>query len=89
MYCSNCGKEIDDKAVVCIHCGVATANMHQTVQSSQPVQQQPNIIINNKATAVSSSGRTRRHYSLALDIIMTIFTGGLWLFWVWLRPKYY
>ncbi|MBQ3094463.1 MAG: zinc ribbon domain-containing protein [Selenomonadales bacterium] len=22
-YCSNCGKEIDDKAVVCIHCGVA------------------------------------------------------------------
>ncbi len=26
MYCSNCGKEIDDKAVVCIHCGCATAN---------------------------------------------------------------
>ncbi len=24
MYCNNCGKEIDDKAVVCIHCGVAT-----------------------------------------------------------------
>lgn len=26
MYCSNCGKEIDDKAVVCIHCGCATSN---------------------------------------------------------------
>jgi len=24
MFCQNCGKEIDDKAVVCIHCGVAT-----------------------------------------------------------------
>ncbi|MGL4849047.1 MAG: zinc-ribbon domain-containing protein [Clostridium sp.] len=24
MYCKNCGKEIDDKAVVCIHCGVPT-----------------------------------------------------------------
>ncbi len=23
MYCSNCGKEVSDKAVVCIHCGVA------------------------------------------------------------------
>ncbi|HAQ56602.1 MAG TPA: hypothetical protein DCR44_04305 [Acholeplasmatales bacterium] len=23
MFCQNCGKEIDDKAVVCIHCGVA------------------------------------------------------------------
>ena len=22
MYCSNCGKEIDDKADVCVHCGV-------------------------------------------------------------------
>lgn len=21
MFCSNCGKEIDDKAVICIHCG--------------------------------------------------------------------
>ena len=26
MYCKNCGKEIDDKAVVCIHCGCAVAN---------------------------------------------------------------
>lgn len=23
MYCKNCGKEIDDNAVVCPHCGVA------------------------------------------------------------------
>ncbi|MBQ7236802.1 MAG: zinc ribbon domain-containing protein [Clostridia bacterium] len=23
MFCTNCGKEIDEKAVVCIHCGVA------------------------------------------------------------------
>jgi len=26
MFCSNCGKEIDDKAVVCVHCGVPTHN---------------------------------------------------------------
>ena len=24
MYCKNCGKEIDDKAVVCPGCGVPT-----------------------------------------------------------------
>lgn len=24
MFCKNCGKEIDDNAAVCIHCGVAT-----------------------------------------------------------------
>lgn len=26
MYCQNCGKEIADKAIVCIHCGCATQN---------------------------------------------------------------
>ncbi len=23
MFCRNCGKEIDDKAAICVHCGVA------------------------------------------------------------------
>ncbi len=26
MFCSRCGKEIDDDAVVCIHCGCAVEN---------------------------------------------------------------
>lgn len=26
MYCKNCGKEIDDNAAICIHCGVAVEN---------------------------------------------------------------
>lgn len=26
MFCSNCGKEIDDKAVICVHCGCETRN---------------------------------------------------------------
>ncbi|MCM1578020.1 MAG: hypothetical protein NC078_04395 [Ruminococcus sp.] len=24
MYCKNCGKEIHDEAVMCVHCGVPT-----------------------------------------------------------------
>ncbi len=27
MYCRNCGKEIDENAVVCIHCGCLVANV--------------------------------------------------------------
>lgn len=27
MFCKNCGKDIDDNAVVCPNCGVATDNM--------------------------------------------------------------
>lgn len=29
MFCTHCGKEIDDKAVVCIHCGCPTANKNK------------------------------------------------------------
>lgn len=29
MYCYKCGKEIDDEAVVCPHCGCATKNFSQ------------------------------------------------------------
>ncbi len=34
MYCPNCGKEIDDKAIICIHCGCATPNS-QIIASPQ------------------------------------------------------
>lgn len=27
MYCKNCGKEIDEKAVICPHCGVQQAQL--------------------------------------------------------------
>ena len=34
MYCTNCGKQIDDKAVVCVYCGVpVTPAPHQYVTS--------------------------------------------------------
>lgn len=34
MYCSNCGKEVNQNAVVCINCGAAVNN--QKIQLSQP-----------------------------------------------------
>ena len=30
-FCKNCGKEIDDNAVVCPHCGVQQAQVQQAV----------------------------------------------------------
>lgn len=89
MFCFKCGKEIDDSAVVCVHCGVATKNMQKDNPNSPP------IIINNSssssasAAASSSSGRVRRRRSVLFDIFMFFITGGLWLIWIILRPKYY
>lgn len=33
MFCSNCGKEIAENAVICIHCGCATQK-HKNTQKS-------------------------------------------------------
>jgi hypothetical protein len=34
MFCANCGAEIDDKAVVCVKCGVATTVKQQSAPTS-------------------------------------------------------
>lgn len=89
MFCSKCGKEIDNEAVVCVHCGVPTQNFNK---NNQP-QPQP-IIINNSssssaASAAAINGRFRRHHSLLFDVFMIFITGGLWIIWMVFRPKYY
>ena len=37
MFCSKCGKEINDEALICPACGCATMNFH-TAQAAQPQQ---------------------------------------------------
>lgn len=82
MFCYNCGKEIDDKAVVCIHCGVETKNMKSSSDK--------NIVINNSASASSTNANTKKKkkYNLLLDIILIFMTCGIWFFWMLIRPKY-
>lgn len=48
MYCKNCGQQIDDKAAVCIHCGVATHD--------QPQQPVINVVNNNTNTNRNYNG---------------------------------
>ena len=55
MYCSNCGKQIADSSVICIHCGVATKNM-EAYQQQQPlpaaqIPQQITVVNTNTNTA--------------------------------------
>jgi len=86
-FCSECGKEINDKAVVCIHCGVATKN--------HAVQQQPTInIVNtntntNTVTANSGGGyaqgsapfaQLKTNRGLLKLVLLTIITFGIYMF---------
>lgn len=36
MFCKNCGKEINDKAIICVNCGVAVTPLTPTVTPDQP-----------------------------------------------------
>ena len=91
MFCSKCGKEIDNEAVICVHCGCPTQNYRANAQAKD----QPIIINNNNSTSSSASaaasvgGKIKRRYSLGFDLFMLFITGGLWVIWMLLRPKYY
>lgn len=90
MFCSKCGKEIDNAAVICVHCGVPTQNFDKNRQQ----QQQPIIINNSSSSSASASaaainGQIRRHHSFLFDIFMIVITSGLWIIWMIFRPKYY
>ena len=58
MFCWNCGKEIDEKAVVCIHCGVAVRE-----ERKEP-QQQPviNVVNTNTNTNTNTNVNTGSRY---------------------------
>lgn len=55
MYCKNCGQQIDDKAVVCIHCGVAT-------REEQHVQQPVINIVNTNTNSNRNYNHSGRGY---------------------------
>ncbi len=62
MYCTKCGNQIDDAAVICPRCGVPTQNYHQNAQP----QQQPVInVVNtntNTNTVVGGAGRAKNKW---------------------------
>lgn len=44
MFCKNCGKEIDDNAIVCPNCGVATENMNkEAAATAEPAAKKVNV----------------------------------------------
>ena len=79
-FCKHCGQKIDIDCVVCPLCGKQVEELRYDGR---------NIIINNSASSVSSvPQKKKKKYNLLLDILLVIFTGGLWFIWILVRPKY-
>jgi len=83
MFCHNCGKEISNKAVVCVHCGVETKNL-----SNKNNDKQINIVNQSSSSATTNKKDEPIIYNGFVDLIMFFCTGGLWIFWMIFRPKY-
>lgn len=95
-FCKHCGQLIPEDAVICTHCG----RQVEAIGTTGSTKDQPIIINNNNNNSVAASsaaaaaaavgrGRTRRKYNALVDLILIICTGGLWIIWMLLRPKYY
>ena len=91
--CPKCAELLFGDANYCPNCKDLLSNITINEQQRNP----NNIIINNVTSSSSSASainnnvniRVRRKYNIILDLFMICITGGLWLIWMLIRPKYY
>lgn len=80
-FCKHCGEEIDKECVVCPKCGKQVEELKY--------ENDKNIIINNSASSSASMPEKRKKkYNIFVDLLLILFTGGLWIIWMIIRPKY-
>ena len=72
MYCRNCGKQIDDKAVVCVHCGVPPKAEKKFCHNCG-VQTQPKQILCTKCGITLSAGKQKSKVTAGL---LALLLGG-------------
>lgn len=80
-FCKHCGEEIDKECVICPKCGKQVEELKY--------ENDKNIIINNSASSSASMPEKRKKkYNIFIDLLLILFTGGLWIIWMIIRPKY-
>lgn len=80
-YCKHCGEQIDKECVVCPKCGKQVEELKY--------QSDKNIIINNSASSSATMPeKKKKKYNIIIDLLLIFCTGGLWIIWMLVRPKY-
>ena len=76
MYCSRCGKEIDDEAVICVHCGCQIRGLDYTSGKSW--------VITLLLCMFCGGVAAHRFYTgyIGLGILQMITFGGLGIWWL-------
>lgn len=63
MFCKNCGSQINDEAVVCPHCGVATEKMPAAAATAAPA---------NKTNVLAIVGFVLSFFSTIIGLVCSI-----------------
>lgn len=66
MFCSKCGKEIDDAAMICPSCGCATSNFTQAQSAPKASNSSDYLVISR----FHSQAKTIRNLGIAAAILM-------------------
>ena len=69
MYCKFCGKEINDKSVVCPHCGCQVGEIKSDVENARPTTE--------KVNGMSIAGFILACISFLITLYGTVATVGL------------
>lgn len=80
INCPYCAERILAKAKKCKHCGEVLDHQMREIEI---LKQQKNLIVNNNNNNNSSNAVGKIDYPWGWHLILTILTGGMWLF-VWL-----
>ncbi len=83
MFCSKCGKEIADEAIICPACGCATANYHTPVESKkEAIYSDDYVTIKEFEDTVNGL----RGFSI-VSLILCLGIGVIFCLIVWMRAK--
>lgn len=93
MYCTNCGAEINDQAVLCIKCGckIKNANIKAYSQpirkfTSSAAEQVTNVYndVKESAEGKANAGKLETNRSLFVYIVLSLLTCGIYsLFFIY------
>ena len=87
MFCTKCGKEIFDEAIMCPHCGCATSNYNR---AAQPQQQSSSSIYSENYPALKAFSDQAKSLQ-TLGIIAAILCFGIGIFFsivIWVKQGF-
>ena len=88
MFCSKCGKEIDNEAIICPMCGCATANYHQAFIAHNTQSQNDNTYSQDYVAIKEFEDKVKSVYSVGvICLILCLGIGLIFSFVAWAKAK--